>query len=170
MQRRLSAIVLSTLALAAAMPAWAGPHAHAPAAHATAPQLAFDESGRKWATDEPLRAHMWAVRNALYEHREAIASDRLADGDARRLGEELERRAAAIVTECRLEPAADANLHIVIADLLAAADVLQGKAKTQPARGAGKAMRAAHMYAVYFEHPGWKPVYPGSGRAPTLPK
>jgi hypothetical protein len=47
-------------------------------------------------------------------------------------------------------------LHLVVADLLAGADVMQGKAKGQAAEGAHKVVVAANSYGRYFDHPGWK--------------
>jgi len=76
----------------------------------------------------------------------------------RRLGTLVEARVATIVAECRLEPAADANLHLVVAELIAGADAMQGKIRTTPAAGAMQTVRAVNQYGRYFNHPGWKPV------------
>ena len=46
--------------------------------------------------------------------------------------------------------------HVVVADLVAAADVLQGRSKEKPARGAAKAAAAVNQYGKYFDHPGFR--------------
>jgi hypothetical protein len=107
---------------------------------------------------------MGAIHASLFDRREAILARSLDEAQARALGELIELRVAAIVSECKLEPRADENLHIVVADLLEAADLLQGKAKGSPGDGAAKAVRATQMYLTYFDHPGLRPIY---GAYPT---
>jgi hypothetical protein len=46
-----------------------------------------------------------------------------------------------------------------VADLVQAADILQGRTKLKPQRGTAVATRATQMYATYFDHPGWTPVH-----------
>ena len=154
--KRLIALCSTLLVLGAATPVLAGPHSHD--AHASPPQLAFDQ-GRKWATDEPLRRHMDAIRSAISAHGPRILAGRLSDEEARVLGVAIEGRVAGIVSDCRLPPAADENLHIIVADLVEASDVLQGRTKRRAQQGTAIAARATQMYATYFDHPGWKPVY-----------
>ena len=55
-------------------------------------------------------------------------------------------------------PTDDANLHLIVAELLAGADAMQGKSKTTPAAGAAQAVRAVNQYGRYFDHAGWKPL------------
>ena len=161
----LASVVTIVLALGAAFNANAnvGSHEHGHAAHAEAGKLTLD-NGRKWATDEALRTHMGAIHAALIGQRQAIIARSLGNDAARALGELIETRVAAIVGECKLEPRADENLHIVVADLLEASDLLQGKAKGSADDGAAKAVRATQMYLTYFDHPGLGPVY---GAYPT---
>jgi hypothetical protein len=156
MKRNLTALCITLLALGAGAPALAAPHSHDE--HAAPSQLSFDH-GRKWATDEPLRRHMGEIGSALAAKSPRILARQLTDEEARLLGAAIELRVAGIVTDCKLPPAADANLHLVVADLVQAADVLQGRTKQPPQKGTAIAARATQMYATYFEHPGWKPVY-----------
>ena len=160
--KRTTAICISILAIGAgSVPAFANPHApqeHANAAHPAPAMLTLDQ-GRKWSTDEPLRRHMGELRTDLARHRDAILADRLTVEQTAALAQAIERRVAAIMTDCNLEPRADANLHLVMADLVQAADILQGKSRLQPREGATRAVRAATMYATYFDHPGWTSIY-----------
>lgn len=161
MKTRSLAVLAAVALLGTGIPAAAiAQHSHDSGSHAAhdAPRLALD-AGRKWATDAPLRRAMADIQFALYQQRQAILDRSLGEPQLMALGKLIEARVATIVAECKLEPRADANLHIVVAELVEAADVLQGKSRQQPARGAAKAIRAAQMYATYFDHPGWRPVY-----------
>lgn len=160
--KRTAAICISILALGAgSVPALANPHAHQGHANAAYPapaKLTLDQ-GRKWATDEALRRHMGELRATLAQYREAILADRLTPAQASALAQGIERRVAAIMTDCNLDPRADANLHLVMAELVQSADILQGKAMHEPRKGATRAVRAATMYATYFDHPGFDPIF-----------
>ena len=156
--KRNAAIFGIALFALGAVPALANVHSHEPSIHGAPAVLSFDE-GRKWATDEALRQRMGEIRDALADQSRAILSGDLGDAEAQALGAKIESRVAAIVTECSLPPAADANLHLVVADLVRAADILQGRTKQKPQRGTAVAVRATQMYATYFDHPGWKPVH-----------
>ena len=158
MKRNAALLLCIGLALGAA-PALATIHSHEShdSAHGTA-KLTFDH-GRKWATDEPLRRHMGDIRDALALKSRAILDGSVSDAEAKALGAHIESRVAAIVTDCKLPPAADANLHLVVADLVRAADILQGRTKQKPQQGTAVATRATQMYATYFDHPGWQPVH-----------
>jgi hypothetical protein len=70
----------------------------------------------------------------------------------------VETQVATIVAQCKLDPAADANLHLIIAELVAGADAMQGKSATAPAAGATQVLRALNQYGTYFNHPGWNPL------------
>jgi hypothetical protein len=167
MKRSTAILSIAFTTLSLAVPATAAVHSHEPAGHHSAghhpatSRLAFD-AGRKWATDEPLRQHMGEIRNALAGQSRAILEGSLSDADAKALGAQIELRVAAIVAECKLPPAADENLHLVVADLVQAAEILQGRTRQKAQRGTALATRATQMYATYFDHPGWRPVHEGS--------
>jgi hypothetical protein len=140
---------------------WPGASALAADAHhhaeGGAGKLVLDE-GRKWATDEPLRKNMAEIRETLANNHLAMHKGTLAADDYKALGTLIEARVATIIAECKLEPAADANLHLIVAALIAAADAMQGKSKTTPSRGGVQAVEAINRYGRFFNHPGWKPI------------
>ena len=150
------------IAIGAALPACASSTqslaAHANAAYPARETLSLDQ-GRKWATDASLRRHMDEIRIVLAQHREPILRDKLTVEQERTLARVIENKVASIMTDCDLEPRADANLHLVMAELVQAADILNGKARQEPRLGATRAVRAAQMYATYFDHPGWSPIF-----------
>jgi hypothetical protein len=161
-RRMLSLALAASLALAgsAALAATAAPAATAGHDHAdfTAPaKLTFDQ-GRKWATDAPLRQRMGEIRALMAQKIPAIHAGKLSGAQYAALGLAVEERVGRIVAECNLPPEADAMLHLVVADLIAGADVMQGKAPGNPADGAHRVATAANEYGRYFDHKGWKPL------------
>jgi len=144
-----------TIALAAAGNTFAAdPHQHA----AGEPTKLMLDHGRKRPTDEPLRKGMTEIRGALDAKHEATRKGTMKPADYEALGKAVETQVATIVAQCKLEPAADANLHLIVAELLAGADAMKGKSKATPAAGAAQAIGAVNEYGRYFNHPGWKPL------------
>lgn len=113
------------------------------------------DHGKQWPTDAPLREGMDALRVAFAERLHAIHSGDLSAAEYKVLGDLTEKTVADIVAQCRLKPEADAMLHVIIADLLAGADIMTGKVAGEPRAGAHTAVTALNNYGQYFDHPGW---------------
>lgn len=142
----------STPALAAGAKAEHDHHAAAPA------RLSLDH-GKKWGTDEALRTGMERIRNAVEPQLAAAHAGKLSPADYAALAGKVENEVAGIVGNCKLEPKADAMLHLVIADLGAGTDAMAGKAKkAKPEQGLVKVASAVNNYGRYFDHPGFKPI------------
>ena len=102
--------------------------------------------GNKWPTDAPLRQGMENIRAALGGGMKYQA-----------LANKVNSEVAGIVQNCKLEPEADAQLHLVIADIMAGVEALEGKAQGETRRaGAEKIARALDAYGEHFDHAGWK--------------
>ena len=102
---------------------------------------------------------MGRVRTAMAQALPAIHADKAKAKQYGDLGTAVEKEAAYIVANCHLPPEADAMLHLVIAELLAGADAMQGKTKGAPPReGAVKVAQALDDYGRFFDHPGWQPL------------
>jgi hypothetical protein len=111
--------------------------------------------GKKWATDEPLRKGMETLRAAFAEHLHAIQKGKLPAAEFKALGEKTEKEVGNIIAQCKLEPEADAMLHLIITDMISGADIMTGKVKGSPRAGAHKVVAALNNYGRYFDHPGW---------------
>lgn len=145
------------LALAGAPQALAASsHDHGHAAHGQ-PTLQLDH-GKKWGTDAALRQGMGRIRAAIEARHEGIHANALGAAEYRALGQAIEKQVAYIVANCKLPPEADAQLHIVVAELVAAADALQGKGEAAPRKGAVRAVAALNDYGRFFDDPGFKPL------------
>lgn len=158
--RVLSAILFSAgLSFAAA--AHAAPAAHKHDAHADhgAPASLQLNAGKKWGTDEALRKSMGSIRQAVEASLHEIHENRLPTAGYGALASKVEGEVANIVANCKLEPKADAQLHLVVADLLAGSDQMAGKVKKAKRQdGAVKVIDALEKYATYFNDPQFKPI------------
>lgn len=115
--------------------------------------------GQKWATDAPLRQGMAHIGDAMDGAMRDIHEDKLSTIQYSALAKKLQGEVEFIVGNCKLDTQADAQLHLVIADILFGVEVMQGKQETSSRRdGALKVLAALENYATYFSHPGWKAV------------
>jgi hypothetical protein len=133
------------VALAAAL-AFAGPAAAAGESHehghgAGEAKLVLDH-GKKWQTDAPLRKGMENIRAVLATRQKPEA-----------LAELVNAEVAYIVQNCKLPEDADAQLHLLIAELLAGTDAMKGE---HPREGTERVAKALDQYGEFFEHPGWR--------------
>lgn len=127
-------------------------HAHGEAAPV---KLELDH-GRKWVTDESLRQGMSRIRDALHAELHAIHSGKYSADQYRALAQKVNDQLAFMVKNCKLEPKADAALHLVLADIIAGADIMQVQHGDEAHQGVVKIVHALENYAAYFEHPGWQ--------------
>ena len=147
------AFALSAAALSPAILA-ATEHQHG---HGEAPAKLQLDHGKKWKTDEPLRRGMTSIRDAVHGAPAPLHKGTAKPEAYAEVGNRVEADVGRIVKECKLPPEADAQLHIVIADVIAGADAMKG-AKDAKAGRAGliKVDGALKSYGKYFDHPGWK--------------
>lgn len=155
MKTRALILALATaFSTAVTLPALAAESHHSGhGAHAEAPQKLTLNNGRKWNTDAPLRKGMQEIRDAL-EHTHGHDSQ-VAPAQLAQLGKKMESEIAGIVMNCKLEPAADANLHVIIGELNAAADAFKGASPADAEEAMQRATRAVGAYDRYFDHPGF---------------
>ncbi|OFZ68936.1 MAG: hypothetical protein A2Z01_00520 [Betaproteobacteria bacterium RBG_16_58_11] len=133
-----------------------GTHQHEPGA---SPSMLKLNDGKKWATDAPLRKGMESIRAAMAAALPTIHTNKLSSAKYNALAQKTNNQVAYIVANCKLDPQADAQLHLIIADLLSGVEAMQGKMKgAKRQTGAVKALGALEKYDAYFDHPGWKPI------------
>jgi hypothetical protein len=137
---------------ARAIAADAHPHGHG---GAETHKLQLDH-GKKWATDEPLRKGMSEIRSLVDAQHDGIHQGKLKPADYAALGEKIEAQIGYVVANCKLDPKADANLHVILEEVLAGVEAMKGKEKKDPRAGAGKVVDALNNYGNHFDHPGWK--------------
>jgi hypothetical protein len=144
----LSAAVLSPAVLAA------DEHRHG---HGAAPAKLQLDHGKKWKTDEPLRKGMASIRETVHGAPAPLHKGTAKPEAYAEVGSRVEADVGRIVKECKLPPEADAQLHIVVAELVAGADALKTAKDGKSGRaGLLKIDGALKSYGKYFDHPGWK--------------
>jgi hypothetical protein len=144
---RMAAVAL-TLAVGSA---WAqAPHAH----EGHGPAKLTLNHGKKWQTDAPLREGMAAMRAEVAGSLQAIHEKRYAPAQYAALAGKLEQQVSGIVAQCKLPADADAQLHLVLAELLAGTGAMKGEKGQR--EGAVRVIGALEAYGKHFQHPGWK--------------
>lgn len=113
---------------------------------------------KKWVTDASLRSGMASMLAAFEADHPAIRAGTATDAQYDALAASIERQVNSIVVNCKLPPAADANLHYVVADLMQGVSLMRGK-DPQRTRHDGAALvhGALRAYPKYFDDPDWKP-------------
>lgn len=146
----LSAALLLT---AVAETTMAQEHSHSHG-HEKPAQLTLN-NGNKWTSDDNLRQSMSRIRDALAAELPAIHSGKATAEQYRALAQKTNDQIAFMVKNCKLEPKADAMLHLVLADIVAGADAMKAQDGSGARKGAEKIARALDSYGAYFDHPGW---------------
>lgn len=130
-------------------------HEHGAAAHA---KLELN-AGKKWTTDAPLRQAMGNIRNTVTTALPAAHGGTLTPAQYDAFGNSVNAQITYIVQNCKLDPKADAQLHIIVADIMHGIDVASGKEPEQErALGVVKVAQSLNSYGKYFNHPAWKPI------------
>ncbi len=131
-------------------------HAHEHVAAAATLQL---NAGQKWETDAALRQAMGNIRQAMAGSLHAIHENRLSSNGYTGLAKKVESEVGNIVAHCKLEPQADAQLHLIVAELLEGAGEMAGQVTTGKRQdGAVRVIGALEKYGQYFADPGFKPI------------
>ncbi len=127
--------------------------------HGAAPAKLELNEGRKWATDAPLRKGMEGIRKLMEASLHEIHEGKLSTARYGALARKVNAEVSGIVANCKLEPKADAQLHLVIADIGEGVEAMEGKAKKAKRQaGAVMVLGALEKYGAHFEHPGWQPL------------
>ena len=152
-----AALALTVAALLPAQAATAA-HDHGHSQSHAAPTAALHlNAGQKWETDAPLRQAMARLRQHMAPALGPIHAKRLPAAEYARLGREVEAAVADIVAQCKLPPEADAQLHLVVAELLQGAEQMTGQ-RGKPRNGALQVVSALDSYARYFADPDFRPL------------
>jgi hypothetical protein len=131
----------------------AAQHQHESGAHT----LKLDD-GRRWPTDAPLRQGMTAIRDAVSADHPAIHGNKETAGQYQALAGKIDSQIAYIVRNCKLAPEADAQLHVILGDIIAGSDLMKGPDKARQREGAVMIVGALEKYPEYFDHPQWRPI------------
>lgn len=124
--------------------------------HGDAPFEMQLNNGEKWVIDAPLRQAMGDISEAMRQSLPAIHEDQLPAEDYVPLANQVNDGVAHMIANCELPPEADAQLHMVIAQLMAGSEKMA--ASDAPRDGAVQVLGALDAYQQYFDDPEFVPV------------
>ena len=117
------------------------------------------DAGKKWETDGALRQAMGNIRQSMAASLHEIHENKLSKKGYGALAQKVKKEVGEIVANCKLAPKADAQLHLIVAELLAGAEQMAGKATSAKRQnGAVQVIGALEKYATYFDDAGFKPI------------
>ncbi|MBF0180886.1 MAG: hypothetical protein HQM03_12760 [Magnetococcales bacterium] len=112
--------------------------------------------GKPWATDLPLRKGMELIQRDIQEALPRIHSGTQKPKQYADLANKVHGHVNKLIKECKLPPEADAQLHIVLGEMIQGAVAMQDS--VLQASGAAKVVHALDLYGRHFDHPGWTPI------------
>lgn len=148
-----TALSVPLLFVAAMSQVWAEPHDH----HDLSTASLELNQGQKWAIDEALREGMNAIHGDINSAIERIHANQMSGADYSQLADNMNTPFAHIVANCKLPAEADAQLHIVLANMMQGVDTIQGKTgDQQPEQGVVGIAQTLNSYGNFFQHDGWQ--------------
>lgn len=116
-------------------------------------------AGKKWETDESLRKAMSSMRTSIVTTLPNAHAGKVSNAEYDTLAKDLGGQIAYIVENCKLDPKADAQLHILVADIVSGIETVEGKQQNKKrALGVVKVAQALNTYGKYFNHEGFQPI------------
>ena len=116
-------------------------------------------AGKKWGTDDALRQAMSTIHTSVSQILPKAHSGKAKAADYEAFSKDITAQVAYIVENCKLDPQADAQLHIIVADIMSGVEAAEGKeGEKQRASGVVKIAHASNAYGKHFDHAGWKAI------------
>ncbi len=150
-------VLLLAVALSSPLVALAAADAHEHGA--SSPQKLELNAGKKWGTDNALRQAMSSIHTSVSQTLPTAHSGKAKVADYNAFGKDITAQITYIVENCKLDPKADEQLHIIVADIMSGVEAAEGKeGEKQRASGVVKVAQAANAYGKHFDHAGWKAI------------
>lgn len=125
----------------------------------SAPHKLELNAGKKWGTDEALRKAMSEIQASVTQTLPAAHAGKATAADYEAFGKDVTAQVTYMVENCKLDPKADAQLHIIVADIMNGVEAAQGKhGEKKRAMGVVKVAQAANAYGKHFDHAGWQAI------------
>lgn len=125
----------------------------------SAPHKLELNAGKKWGTDEALRKAMSGIQASVTQTLPAAHAGKATAADYEAFGKDVTAQVTYMVENCKLDPKADAQLHIIVADIMNGVEAAQGKhGEKKRAMGVVKVAQAANAYGKHFDHAGWQAI------------
>lgn len=119
-------------------------------------------AGKKWGTDDALRQAMSTIRTSVSQMLPMAHSGKARVADYEAFSKDITAQVTYMVENCKLDPKADEQLHIIIGDIMNGVEAAEGKegkeGEKKRASGVVTVAQAANAYGKHFDHGGWKAV------------
>lgn len=121
--------------------------------HEAAVQELRLDQGKRWPTDEPLRRGMSDIRTAMAAAFFQIHTGQFTSAQYGALAAKIQEGVDYVVGNCRLPEEADAQLHVVLAEIVEGTDAM--RSESDRLGGAMRVIQATEAYGRHFDHPDW---------------
>lgn len=112
--------------------------------------------GSKWKIDDSLHTGLNRIKTAIESNLHEIHHDKFSVLKYDALAIELDEHIKFLFENCQLPPQADAQLHILLSQIIAGANgIRQGDNRKQ---GAVLIIQSLNNYPTYFLDPNWQPI------------
>jgi hypothetical protein len=117
------------------------------------------KQGQKWETDAPLRQGMSALHEIVSTSLTGAHANTLTPNDYQKISKDVMTQFTYVVENCKLEPEADAQLHILLGNIVQGVEVIEGNVSgEEPEAGLKKLAQALNEYGSHFNHPNWAAI------------
>lgn len=142
----LSLIISNPLVAAEGMGSHEHKHGHNLSAAGSRANL---NNGKKWKSDATLKKNMIAMHKEFDSLHSKFESNKATENDFKSMQATTQKSLDDIFKNCKLEPKADATLHEVLAQLMAAKEKLEKE--SSQAEGLKQMQNGFEMFHQYFQ-------------------
>ncbi len=114
------------------------------------------DQGKKWLIDASLHKGMSRIKTSMKEHINEIHNNEFTIAQYKSLAGKIDVQLAYLFKNCKLPKDADAQLHILLFNIMQASKQMQ--LPNSPRSGAINTIKALQEYPHYFDDKNWQPL------------
>lgn len=122
--------------------------------HENQPSELVLDHGKKWSIDDSLHLGMTKIKHEIEANLDAIHYQQFTTEQYQALAVKLDNHLHFIFENCKLAPAADAQLHVLLARVMGGIDKMKHAANKK--QGAVDIIRALQLYPEFFADSHWQ--------------
>ncbi len=126
--------------------------------HHSGAQLELND-GKKWETDESLRKGMTEIKKIATENLSKVHKDSADEKAFTEIANKVDGQIQYLIKNCKLPEDADAQLHVLIAQMVGAAHKMRDSTEISAKKeGFKEIVGAVNTYGDFFNHPNWTKI------------
>ncbi len=122
--------------------------------HDSSPQDMHLDQGKKWPIDASLHIGMTQIKTSIEESISEIHHNKFTKAQYKVLAGKIDAQLAYLFKHCKLPVDADAQLHVLLFDIMQASKQMQSS--DNPRSGAITTIKALQKYPRYFADKDWQ--------------